>query len=165
MSETPAPPPAHDDPFQTSVEQLASAIEERPPVEVEESPQTRSSRQLYWLIGGLCALTIGAAEIGILLHGGADAPAPPPEVVALIEQDPCTARMVEIMDAVAAYTAAHGAPPAALADLHPSHLPFVPVDPVSRREYSYEVIGESVSLSCPPADAPVPIAAAGASGR
>lgn len=149
--------------FAHRIESLATAIEERPPLEVEEAPQTRSSRHLYWLIGGLCALTIGVAEVGILTRSSApDAPAPPPAVLEAFEHDPCAARMSAIMGAVGAYTNAHGSPPPSLAVLNPDYLGFAPIDPVSNQPYGYQVIGESVSLFCPSAElnpgaAPAPL--------
>ena len=146
----------HSDPTQSQfanrIENLATAIEERPPLDVEEAPQTRSSRHLYWLIGLLCALTIGIAEVGILTRGNApDAPAPPPAVLEAFQNDPCAARMGAIMGAIAAYTNAHGSPPPTLAVLNPDYLTFAPIDPVSNQPYGYQVIGESVSVFCPSA--------------
>lgn len=138
--------------FANRIDDLATAIEERPPLDVEEAPQTRGSRHLYWLIGVLCALTIGIAEVGVLTHGGtADAPAPPPEMLAAFENDPCAARMGAVVAAVAAYTNTHGSPPPNLAVLNPDFLAFAPIDPVSNQPYGYRVIGESVSVSCPSA--------------
>ncbi len=149
--------------FADRIESLATAIEERPPVDIEEAPQTRSSRHLYWLIGALCALTIGVAEVGILTRSTApDAPPPPPAVLEAFEQDPCAARMGAIMVAIAAYTNAHGSPPPSLAVLNPNYLTVAPIDPVSNQPYGYQVIGESVSLFCPSAElapdaAPAPL--------
>jgi hypothetical protein len=151
-----APPPTgaepSADPFHASLGTLTGEIESRPAIEIEVAPQTRSSRHLYWMIGALCALTIGAAEIGILIRGDSlAAPAPPPEVVAAYQQDPCATRLTAVMDAIAAYTAQHGRPPASLGVLHPGFLAFAPIDPAVNQPYGYEVNGESVALSCPSA--------------
>jgi len=147
----------HDEPFRTRIEDLATAIEERPGIEVDEVPPTRSSRHLYWMVGGLCALIIGIAEVGILLRGNMlDAPAPPPEVRAIYEHDPCAARMAAVMDALTAYRLARGKPPSALTALYPDYLAFPPVDPATNQPYGYEVIGESISLTCPLSDTAAP---------
>lgn len=153
------------DPFRSSVDSLASQIEERPPLEIDEAPQTRSSRHLYWMIGALCALTIGIAEIGILMRGESlEAPAPPPEVLAAVEQDPCAARLTAIMDGIAAYVAQNGKPPATLDVLHPTFLPFAPVDPATNQPYGYEINGESVALTCPSVERGAASGATGAPG-
>ena len=57
--------------------------------------------------------------------------------------------MTAIMDAITAYTAAHGGPPPSLAVLNPEYLSFAPIDPASNQPYDYQVVGESVTLSCP----------------
>lgn len=146
-------PAPQNHPFRSSVDSLASEIEGRPALEVEQAPQTRSARHVYWLIGVLCALTIGAAEIGILMRGEVvDAPPPPPAVLASYEQDPCAMRMSAIMDGIAAYMAQHGKPPTSLEALHPTFLPFAPIDPAVNQPYGYEVNGESVAISCPSAE-------------
>ena len=146
-SETP-----QGDAFSSRIETLATAIEERPPVDVEEAPETRSSRHIYWLIGGLCALTIGVAEIGVLARGeSAGAPPPPAEVVAKYENAPCATRMAEIMKAVSAYTDSHGGPPPNLTVLTPDYLASPAIDPASNQPYGYQVSGEEVSVSCPSA--------------
>lgn len=147
MTDTPP-----DDRFHSRLEGLATAIEERPPLEIETAPPTTSSRRLYWLIGGLCALTIGAAEIGILMHADRlGAPPAPPEVLAAVQADPCAPRLMQIMDAIARYRREHGGPPPTLAELQPTYLSFAPIDPVTNQPYAYAVIGESISLSCPTA--------------
>lgn len=140
------------DPFGSRIEDLAAAIEERPPVEVEQAPPTRSRRHVYWLIGAICAVAIGVAEVAILARSTTpDAPPPPPDMLAAYENDPCGARMSTIMSAVSAYTRAHGVPPPNLEMLTPEYLAFTPIDPAVNKPYGYEAIGQSVSLSCPSA--------------
>lgn len=138
-----------DDPFGS----LASEIEQRPALTVEEAPQTKSSKHLYWIIGGLCALTIGAAEVGILMQGDGsrDAPLAPPEVLQTIQNDACAGRMKALMDGVAAYVAKTGSMPTSLTVLYPDFIAFQPIDPAVNQPYGYEVVGESVSITCPSA--------------
>jgi hypothetical protein len=143
----PSAPPA--DPFGA----LATQIESRPPLQIEEVPPTAHSRYLYWIVGGLCALTIGLAEVGILLRSdvSGDAPPAPPEVLQTLQNDACATRMTQLMDGVAAYTAKKGSPPQSLAVLYPDFIGFQPIDPAVNQPYGYEVIGESVSITCPSA--------------
>ncbi|MDX2167441.1 MAG: hypothetical protein SF182_10275 [Deltaproteobacteria bacterium] len=145
---SPAPVPP-DDPFGA----LATQIEERPQQQIEEAPQTANSRYLYWIVGGLCALTIGLAEVGILLRSdvASQAPPAPPEVLQTMQNDACAIQMARLMDGVAAYTAKHGAPPQSLAALYPDFIAFQPIDPAVNQPYGYEVVGESVSITCPSA--------------
>jgi hypothetical protein len=138
-----------DDQFVDRIEDLG-AIEDQPASDVAEGSQTRNSRYLYWLIGALCALTIGIAEVGILARSStADVPVSPSAMQAAFERDPCAGRMRAIMAAIAAYTNTHGSPPSTLAALHPDYLAFEPIDAVSNQPYGYRVVGESVSVSCP----------------
>lgn len=140
------------DPFGSQLENLATAIEGRPAIDVEQAPETGRSRQIYWLIGGLCALTIGIAEIGILARGeSVGAPPPPAELMARVESDPCATRTAAFMKAVSAYAEAHGEPPPNLAVLTPDYIAFPPIDPTSNLPFSYQVVGESVSITCPSA--------------
>lgn len=140
-----AEPP--EDPFMS----LAAEISERPALEVEQAPQTKSSRHLYWLIGGLCALTLGVAEVGILMRSDAtqDAPQAPPEVLQAMQNDTCATRMNALMDGVAAYMAKTGSMPQSLAVLYPDFIGFQPIDPAVNQPYGYEVAGESVAITCP----------------
>jgi hypothetical protein len=146
--ESPAPM-MPEDPFSA----LANQIEQRPALTVEEAPQTKSSKHLYWIIGGLCALTIGAAEVGILLQSDAsrDAPPAPVEVLQTIQNDACATRMKALMDGVAAYLAKTGTMPTSLTVLYPDFIAFQPIDPAVNQPYGYEVVGESVSITCPSA--------------
>jgi hypothetical protein len=140
------------DEFHARLGTLANAIEELPPVDVEAIPAARSARHVYWLIGALCALTIGVAEVGLVMRGDAPpAPAPPTAVAEAFQNDRCAQRMIQIMQAINAYSAQHGSPPPALAALQPDYLPFAPIDPTTNQPYGYEVIGAAVSLSCPSA--------------
>jgi hypothetical protein len=141
--------PTNNDPFGS----LATQIEDRPHPATEQGPQTASSRHIYWLIGGLCALTVGVAEVGILMRSDAssDAPAPPPAVVQRLQSDTCATRMTVIMDGVIAYKAKTGAAPTSLTALYPNYIPFEPTDPAVNKPYGYEVLGESVTLTCPSA--------------
>lgn len=108
------------------------------------------------MIGGLYAVTIAIAEVGILASGQRlGAPPPPPEVLAALESDPCALRMMKIMTAIEIYRARHGSPPPSLAVLHPKYLDFVPIDPAANRPYGYQLSGESVVLTCPSAAAAV----------
>lgn len=140
-----------DDGFTRRLEDLASAIEQLPPVDVPTVPHTETRpRRIYWAIAAVCALSVGTAEVGLLLHGTQPSlPAVPAEVEAAYRNDPCALRTAAIMDAIAAYAAEHGEPPAALAALRPAYLDFEPVDPVSQQPYGYQVLGGAVSLMCP----------------
>jgi hypothetical protein len=141
--------------FNAELESLATAVEERPPIPVETGPATRSNRHVYWLIGALCALTIGAAEVGILVNGAPpDVAAAPARVVSDYQADQCATRTAAIMEAISRYTAQHGGRPPSLAALYPGYLTFAPVDPVSNEPYDYATVGESVSLTCPSAAGP-----------
>jgi hypothetical protein len=144
----PARAPA-DDPFGA----LATQIEERPALQIEEVPRTAHSRYLYFIVGGLCMLTIGLAEVGILLRSDlpTEAPPAPPEVLQTLQNDACAARMAKLMDGVAAYTAKTGSVPQSLSVLYPDFISFEPIDPAVNQPYGYEVIGESVSITCPSA--------------
>ena len=143
-------PPGDGQPFTQRIESLAAAFEELPRPVVETGPQTRKNRHVYWLIGSLCALTIGVAEVVVLARSDqVDVPTPPPAVLAAYQNDPCATRMAAIMNAISAYTSQLGSPPPSLAALYPAYLNFTPVDPVSKQPYGYEVMGSSVSLSCP----------------
>lgn len=147
--DSPAAPAAPADPFAA----LATEIESRPPLQIEEVPQTAKSRYLYWIAGGLCAFTIGLAEVGILLHSDRS-PAPPVaprEVLETLQDDACAARMAKLMDGVAAYTAKTGSVPQSLSVLYPDYIAFEPIDPAVNQPYGYAVIGESVSITCPSA--------------
>ncbi|MGH7786288.1 MAG: hypothetical protein ACRERC_05440 [Candidatus Binatia bacterium] len=149
---TPPPEMPRSDPFQASLDSLTTAVESRPPIVVEEAPPTRGASHLYWLIGGLCVLTIGAAEMAILVRGDvATAPPVAAEVVAVYEQDPCARRVAGIMDAITAYARRHGRLPPTLAALAPEFLPQPPIDAVTQQPFGYEVIGDAVSLTCPSA--------------
>ncbi len=135
------------DPFST----LASAIEERPALEVEQGPQTKSSRHVYWLIGGLCALTVGIAEVGILVRSDAthDAPPPPVAVLQTVQSDACATRITALMNGVSAYMAKTGSAPQSLAVLYPNYIGFQPIDPAVNQPYGYEVVSQSVTITCP----------------
>lgn len=157
-SVAPSPDVQQLDPFQRSLDSLTTAVESRPAIEVEEAPPTRSSSHLYWLVGGLCLLTIGVAEVGFRLRGdGAGAPPAPAEVLAVYEQDPCARRTAAIMDAITAYTRRHGALPPTLAALAPEFLPQPPIDADTGRPFGYEVLGDAVSLTCPSAEPAPPL--------
>lgn len=81
------------DPFRQSIGRLATAVEERPRQQVEEAPRTHSNRQVYWLIGGLCAVVIATVEIGVMMRSDtADVAAPPPQVEGALQNDACLAR-------------------------------------------------------------------------
>lgn len=150
---SPALPPTGDD-FHAGVESLATAIEQREPLTVEEAPATRPRRQLYWMVAGACALLIGLAEAAILLHDpGPGVPPADAAVTAMLDADPCAQRLNAIMQAIDAYVAARGALPPSLDALHPDFLAFPPVDPLSQAPYGYAVAGEGVTLSCPSAPA------------
>lgn len=140
------------DPFRQSIGQLATAIEDRPLQQVDEAPQTHSNRQVYWLIAGLCAVVIAAVEVGVMMRSdAADVPAPPPQVESALQNNSCLARTRAIVNAVGRYADAHGGPPPTLATLGPQYLPFAPIDPASNQPLGYQVIGESVTVSCPSA--------------
>jgi hypothetical protein len=81
------------------------------------------------------------------------------EMTAELQNDPCNARLAQLLNAIAAYTAAHGDPPADLSALQPEYVAFEPVDPVSNQPYRYQTLGQSVSLSCPPVPSPPPAVA------
>lgn len=152
---TPPPEAQPSDPFQASLDRLAVAVETRPPPVVDEVPPTRSGL-VYWVVGGLCALAIGATQVVIVLRG--DVAAAPPlaaQVAAVYEQDPCARRVAGIMDAIAAYTRQHGRLPPTLAALAPEFLPQPPIDAATQQPFGYEVLGDAVSLTCPSA-APAP---------
>lgn len=144
---SPAPRPGG---FDRDVASLATAIEDRAPLVIEEVPETLPRRGLYWIAGGLCALLIGAAEVGILMQverseaaraAAAARPLPPTA--------PCAERLTAIMDAIDAYAAVRGAPPPNLEILHPAFLAFAPVDPARNAPYAYRVTAEGISLACP----------------
>jgi hypothetical protein len=166
MDQQDAPPAERKDPFGA----LANEIETRPTAEIDEAPDTRAARHIYWMIGGLCALTIGVAEIGILLHGDGvgDAPPIPPALEKRLQSDACASRMTVVMDGIMAYKAETGAPPQSLAALYPRYITFQPIDPAVQEPYGYEVRGESITLTCPSAAmsgaAGAPAKPAGASG-
>ena len=145
------------DPFRQSIGQLATAIEERPAQEVDVAPKTHSNRQVYWLIGGLCAAVVAAIEIGMMVRGdSADAPTPPPQVESALQNNACLARTRAVVNAVGRYAEAHGGPPPSLNALGSQYLPFAPIDPATNQPLVYQVVGESVTVSCPvpPRDAP-----------
>ena len=149
VGDAPSPAPRPDR-FESDVALLAGAIEERAPLVVEEVPETLPRRGLYWIAGGLCALLIGAAEVGILMQversetARASAAARPVPATA-----PCAERLTAIMAAIDAYAAVRGTPPPNLEILHPAFLAFAPVDPAHNAPYRYEVTGEGISLACP----------------
>lgn len=132
---------------------LATEIEERQPLEVEEGPRTRTTRHVYWLIGGVCALIVGVVEVSILMGSvaSADAPPPPPVVMEQIQNDTCASRMSAVMNGILAYEAKTGARPPTLAALYPEFIAFQPIDPAANQPYGYAVMGESITLTCPSA--------------
>lgn len=147
----PAPPlpERRGEAFRARVGELASAIEQRPAIEIETVPEPPRRQHRYWAVALLAVLTI-AVSIGVLLSAPpAEIPGAPAAVTTALAQHPCGEAMTSIMSAIALYTAEHGAPPAELAALHPQYLAFPPVDPATREPYGYDVIGASVSLACP----------------
>lgn len=153
-SQTPA-----SDAFSDRVAHLATAIEERPPLVVDEAPETRTLRQLYVAIAAVGALAIAAFSIFIMTYTPPAEPLIPPEMTAELQNDPCNARLAQILNAIAAYTAAHGEPPTELSALQPDYVSFEPVDPVTHQPYRYQTLGQSVSLACPPVPSPAPAVA------
>ena len=153
-----SPTPASDA-FSDRLAHLATAIEERPPLVVDEAPETRSLAQLYIVIAALGTLAVAAAALFMVVHTPAPEPLIPPEMTAELQNDPCNARLAQLLNAIAAYTAAHGDPPAELSALQPEYVAFEPVDPVSNQPYRYQTLGQSVALSCPPVPSPPPAVA------
>jgi hypothetical protein len=146
--------------FNDRVAHLATAIEERPPLVIDAAPETRTLGQLYIVIAALGALAVAVISIIMATHTPPPEPLIPAEMTAQLESDPCNARLVQILNAIAAYTAAHGDPPAALSALQPDYVSFEPIDPVTNQPYRYQTLGQSVSLACPPAaPAPAPVVA------
>jgi hypothetical protein len=136
--------------FEDDIKELQTAIDERPALEVEEGPKTRSRREVWWLIAVLVGLMIGAAEVAILAGAGAsrEATAAPQEIVRAIASNYCFERMRAIGDALGSYRDKTGEFPRALADLRPDHVAFAPTDP-SGAPYGYAVRDGSFSLTCP----------------
>ena len=130
---------------------LASEIEARPPLAVEEVPETKSGRHLYWMIGALCALTIGVAEVGILMLGTPNAQPVSSAAPPAGEGDACARRVAALMEGIAAYTTRTGRAPATLDALYPDFIGFEPIDPAVNEPYGYEVLGQAVSITCPSA--------------
>ena len=87
---------------------------------VDEAPETRSLGQLYIVIAALGALAVAAVALFMVVHTPAPEPLIPPEMTAELQNDPCNARLAQLLNAIAAYTAAHGDPPAELSALRPS---------------------------------------------
>lgn len=144
---SPSPPTGE---FGSDIRSLASAIERRPEVAVEEAPKTISHRKLYWFMAALCAVAIGVVEVGILARSDApEAPPPPAAVVAVLENDACAQRLAATLAAVDAYRATRGDLPPSLEALSPSFLAVQPVDPVGKLPLAYERDGEGVAISCP----------------
>jgi hypothetical protein len=150
MSQPEATPPSGNDTFQERLDSLSTTIAQLPAIEIETPAEPPRSKRAYWIVAVLCALSVGAAEVGIVARDPtSDMATPPAAVVEAFENDPCAQRVAAIMNALAAYNTDHGSPPPALAALHPQYLPFVPIDPATNQPYGYEVIGGSVSVSCP----------------
>lgn len=147
------------DAFNDRVAHLATAIEERPVLVVDAAPETRTLVEFYAVIAAVGLLAVAALALFMVLYTPPPAPLIPAEMTADLQNDPCNARLAEILNAVAAYTAAHGEPPAALAALQPDYVAFEPVDPVTNQPYRYQTLGQSVSLACPPAPPPAPAVA------
>lgn len=116
----------------------------------------------------LGAVALGAAVAGALV---AVARTPPPSrapaaLAATPEGAACLARQERVLDALAAWTAAHGSAPASLDALRPRYLEDPPVDPASGRPFVYSRDGGGVHLVCPdhPVAPPAIAPAAGGSG-
>lgn len=155
-----ARPDVGNDEFGTRLAQLTEEVKKRPWIEVEDGVAPRDSRPVLWVIAGvigfalsLAALVVAVREGGIPFSGeGAATATSPAEIVSGMPNDGCTARLGEILHAIAAYADAHGGPPITLEALHPQFLPFPPVDPDSQRPYEYAIVGDAISLSCPTAE-------------
>lgn len=116
----------------------------------------------------LGAVGLGAAVAGALL---AVARTPPPSqapaaLAATPEGAACLARQERVLDALAAWTAAHGSPPATLDALRPRYLEDPPVDPASGRPFLYSRDAGGLHLVCPdhPVATPAMAPAGGGSG-
>jgi hypothetical protein len=146
---TPSRVPSEQHHFAADIDALASAIETRPEPIVDRVPKPIGHRTVYWCLGGLCALMIGGIETWILTRDEATAaPAPPPAVVAVLDQDPCAQRLETVLRAVDAYAAAHGALPPSLDALPAAAPPGAAAAPASGPVLRYERDGDGVAISC-----------------
>ncbi|MBI1816408.1 MAG: hypothetical protein HYR72_15630 [Deltaproteobacteria bacterium] len=128
--------------------QLADEIRKDLKRPVEQGPATKSTRQLYWLVGSIVALAVAAVEISVVMESDADIESTPAAALA-VYQTPCALRMAAITDAITAYATAMGQLPPDLNSLRPAYLTVAPVDPDTGQPYHYERVGDGVALSCP----------------
>ncbi len=124
---------------------------------IEVVPPLRSGRPLMWVFGlvAICAIT-GLAATMMIHADGPPVAATPVNLLPVSASEPCTARMQEIMRAIAQFTRDHhGRPPETLSALGSPYLTVPPVDPVSGEPYLYTKQGSWVSVACPGPSEPV----------
>lgn len=139
--------------FQDQIQELATAVEEDPPGQVEPELPEHGERTVGWILGLTIALLIGGfAGAVVWISPRVARLSTSGEVTALVGDTECARGMAAVVDAITAYARDHGGPPPQLADLSPTYLPEPPLDPVSTKPYAYTLSGTSIALSCPKAE-------------
>ena len=136
--------------FRQRVQELATAVEERPPIQAEAALPEHGTRTIAWTL--TLTITLLAAAFGglaVFMAPRVKLLSTTERVTALVGDNECTRAMAKVVDAISAYRRDHGGPPPQLADLSPAYLPAPPVDPVTAQPFEYRVSGNSVSLACP----------------
>src|SRR5512139_2357749 len=136
--------------FQERLQELATAVEELPAVQVEAELPEHGERTLSLMLIVTIALLIGGFGAAVIYMAPRVAVrSTTDQVTALVGDNECAQAMARVVDAISAYTRDHGGPPTRLTDLSPAYLPAPPVDPVTTEPLEYSLSGTSVSLSCP----------------
>jgi len=108
-----------------------------------EAPR-RTSRRVYWALGGLSLILVATLGV-VLLQPESEAE----RAARLHDAKVCGERQTVVMRAIGRYRRDHGRPPENLDVLRPGYLAEPPVDPASGLPYRYSVRGDLIGLSCP----------------
>ena len=123
---------------------------------IEVVPPLLGGRPLAWILGLAATLAIGGLTAMMVIH--ADSPpvaATAVDLPPVSADEPCAARMHEIMQAIARFRRDHGKPPETLSALGPPYLTAPPIDPVSGKPYHYTKRGIRVTVACPSPSEPL----------